>query len=268
MREFIKKYEIWIFLVLGPILNVFFVEARIQGFMPSYIYNTGRFCVLLLLLICLLSFTRGIKGIKNLFKPMCNWKVHPKWYLLSLIFPSTIAIVTLVLKAFYHEVEYSSFIDIRFSTFRGYIALFVWAFIGEVVWVSYSIGELSKITKPFYAGQIVAVFWGLWFIPIILLGEGIFPDIPIGPAFMFRFGAAGMCAFIYTRTKSGICVLMLQYAVNLTLVSLPITPGNGGATTYTAFGIIYFLTMLGLWGLDYLIKKNKNKESIQNNYIS
>ncbi|MCO4821677.1 MAG: hypothetical protein KC469_06385 [Flavobacteriaceae bacterium] len=259
MREFIKKYEIWIFLVLCPIVNVFFVQARIDGHVSSSVYNTGRFCILLFILICLIKYTRGNRGIIDLFRPMLNWKVHPKWFLLCLVFPTSIALITLLLKAFYNEVEYSTFIDFRSSTFRGYIAQFVWAFLGEVVWVSYCIRELSKIIKPFYAGQIIAVFWTLWFIPIILLGEGILPEIPIIPAYVFMMGIAGMCAFIYMHTKSGICVLILQSMVNLTLTSFPISPTNGGADTYTVFGIIYFLTMLGLWSIDYLIKKNKKK---------
>ncbi|MFD1015389.1 hypothetical protein [Winogradskyella rapida] len=190
---------------------------------------------------------------------MLTWKVPPKWYLLSLIFPSTIALITLVLKSVYYDVEVDTFITIKITTLRAYIAFFVWAFLGEVVWVSYCIRELSKNIKPFYAGQIVAVFWALWFIPVILLGEGILPEIPIVSAFIFMFGVAGMCAFIYSHTKSGLCVLLLQSMVNLTLVSFPISPTNGGAPTYTTFGIIYFLTMLGLWGGDYLIKHKKKK---------
>lgn len=260
MSEFIKKNEIWVFLVLGPLLNVLFVYARIQGYMPSYIYNTGRFCVLLLLLIIILKFTRGNQGIKNLFKPMSKWKVHPKWYFLSLIFAVTIAIATLLLKSFYYGIDYSSFIDFNSTTFRGYIALILWAFLGEVVWVSYCIRELSKITKPFYAGQIVAFFWTLWFIPIILLGEGVFPNIPVLSLLIYMMGTAGMCAYIYEQTKSGICVLILQYMLNLTLASLPITPTNGGATTFTAFAIIYFLTMLSFTYFMNPIKEFKFKK--------
>ena len=246
MREFIKKYEIWVFLILGPIHNVFFVYSRLQGYIPKVIYNTGRFCVLLLLLIIILKYTKGNEGIKNLFKPMRNWKVHPKWYFLSLIFAVTVAIVTLLLKGFYYELEFSTFLQFRFTTLRGFVALFLWAFLGEVVWVSYCIRELSKITKPFYAGQIVAFFWTLWFIPIALLGEGVFPDMPIMSLLIFMMGAAGMCAFVYGQTKSGICVFILQYMVNLTLSSLPITPTNGGASTFTAFAVLYFVTMLAV----------------------
>ncbi|MBU2928306.1 hypothetical protein [Winogradskyella psychrotolerans] len=194
---------------------------------------------------------------------MLNWRVHPKWYLLVLVFPTTIGVITLLLKAFYNDVEYSTFLNVNITTFRGYVANLVWAFLGEVVWVSYCIRELSKIVKPFYASQIIAVFWTLWFIPIILLGEGIFPEIPILPALIFFMGIAGMCAFIYKHTKSGLCVLLLQCMVNYTAISLPLMPTYGGAPTYTAFATIYFLTMLAFWITEYLLTMNKNKKLIQ-----
>ncbi|WP_179335211.1 CPBP family glutamic-type intramembrane protease [Winogradskyella costae] len=268
MREFIKKYEIWVYLVLAPISGVIFVKARVHDLISASVYANGRFVMLLLLLMSILIYTKGTKGIINLFKPMLNWKVHPKWYFLALLFPTTIAVIALLLKSFYYSVDFTAVFSFESYIFKAYLRLLVWSFLGEVVWVSYSIGELSKKTKPFYAGQIVAVFWGLWFVPVILFGEGIFPDIPLVSSFIFRFGSAGLCALIYSRTKSGICVLILQSAVNFTLISFPIIPTRGGAPTYTAFAVIYFVIMLGLWGLDYLIKKKNNKESITSELVT
>ncbi|WP_225035702.1 type II CAAX prenyl endopeptidase Rce1 family protein [Winogradskyella sp. SM1960] len=267
LKAFVKKYEIWIFLVLGPLSNIIFVQARIHDLMSRSMYNTGRFCLLLFILICIIKYTRGNEGIRDLFKPMLKWKVHPKWFFLCLIFPTTIATITLLLKALYYDVEYSTFFTLITTTVRGYIANFVWAFLGEVVWVSYCIRQLSKIVKPLYASQIIAVFWTLWFIPILILGEGTFPEIPILPAFLFFMGLSGMCAFVYKHTKSGLCVLLLQTMVNYTAVSLPIMPTTGGAPTYITFAVIYFLVMLGLWGLEFLITTSKKKELIQSGWF-
>lgn len=262
MREFVKKYEVWTFLILGPIINLFFVYGRVIDVVPSYIYNTGRFCVLLLLLIIIIKFTRrDIQAILDLFKPMTKWRVHPKWILLSLVFALSMGVITLLLKGVYNGIEditgYFQFIK---TTTRGYFALLIWAFLGEVVWVSYSIRELLKRTTPFFAGQIVGVFWTLWFIPIAILGQGIFPQIPILSLFIFVMAIAGMCSFVYSQTKSGICVLLLQYMLNLTLASLPITPTTGGEDTFTAFAIIYYLTMLSFMYFSNSIKKPKLKE--------
>lgn len=244
MKEFLKKYEIWVFLVISPIINIFFVKARVNGLMSSTIYNTGRFIILLILLVILLKITRGNKGIIGLFTPMTKWKVPTKWFALSFLFALTVATTTLFLKSLYLDVEFSSVFNFNSTSLRGYIALLVWAFLGEVVWVSYCIRELSKKIKPFYAGLIVAIFWALWFIPIAQLGEGIFPKIPVPSLFICIIGIAGMCTFIYKNTKSGLCVLLLQYMLNISTASLPVTPTNGGAGTYTTFAIIYVIFML------------------------
>ncbi|MFD2917697.1 hypothetical protein [Psychroserpens luteus] len=246
MKGFIKKNEIWVFLALGPIINAFFVYARYRGLVPQPLYNTGRFCVLLLFLICLVLYTRGVKGVIDIFRPMLNWKVSPKWYLFSFVFAFTVGLFTLSLKGICSGNEYTTFLKPDFTVFglRSVLALFVWAFLGEVVWVSYCIRELSKITKPFYASQIVGLVWTLWWIPIILLGEGVLPGIPIVSLGIFMLGIAGMCTVVYGNSKSGICVLILQFMVNITLNALSLSPSTGGVPTFTGYAIVYFLTML------------------------
>lgn len=247
MGDFIRKNEIWVFLTLGPIVSVFFVYARVQGLFPRFVYTNGRFCILLLVLIILVKYTRGIQGVKDIFKPMLNWKVHPKWYLFSLLFAFVIGGLTLFLKGIYTAGDYSLFLKTNFGvlTFRGIVALLVWAFLGEVVWVSYCIRELSKRVKPFYASQIVGFVWTLWWIPVVIHGEGVLPGIPIVSLGIFMLGIAGMCTIVYGHSKSGLCVLLLQFALNISLNAWSVSPSTGGIPTFTAFSIIYFLAMLG-----------------------
>lgn len=257
MKEFLKKYEIWVFLVIGPIINAFFVYARYKELIPQFLYNTGRFTVLLIVLICLVIYTRGIAGVKDIFRPMFNWRVSPKWYIFSFFFAFSIGVITLVLKGIYTGAELNRYLipNIEFLKLRSVVALFVWAFLGEVVWVSYCIRELTKITKPFYASQIVGFVWTLWWIPIIILGIGVLPGIPIISLGIFMLGIAGMCTIVYGYSKSGLCVLMLQFMVNISLNLLSISPSTGGVTTFTTFSIIYFLTMLGFMYFMNPIKK-------------
>ena len=263
MSEFIKKYEIWVFLVIGPIINALFVYARIQNIIPRFLYIHGRFCVLLLVLLAIVKFTRGNEGIKEIFRPMLKWKVNPKWYLFSLLFAMSVGTITLFLKGLYFEGEYFSFLKFDFAaqTLKGSLVLLIWAFLGEVVWVSYCIRELSKITKPFYASLLVGIFWTIWWIPIIYHGEGILPGIPIGPLSIFMMGIAGMCAVVYGRVKSGVVVLVMQFMLNMTLNILSVSPTKGGVSTFTAFAITYFLTMLGFMYFMNPSKRSKSSSS-------
>lgn len=261
MKELIKKYEIWVFLVLGPVINTLFVYSRIEGFVPRFLYIHGRFCVLLLFLIGLVKFTKGNEAIKDLFRPMLKWKVNLKWYLFALLFASTIATFTIFLKSSFNGSENASLLklDIDGINFRTCAVLLAWAFLGEVVWISYCLRELSKITKPLYASLLVGLFWTLWWIPIILHGEGILPGIPILPLSIFLMGIAGMCAVIYGKVKSGTVILLMQFMVNMTLNTFSVSPTKGGVPTFTMFAAIYFLTMLGFM---YFMNPSKKNYSI------
>jgi hypothetical protein len=152
--------------------------------------------------------------------------------------------LTLSFNSLYHgDVSFLSF-KLNIPTFKFSLFLLSWAFLGEVVWISYAVRELSKITKPFYASQIIGVVWTLWWLPSVYINVGVIEDLPIWPLFLNMMGAAGMCAIVYGKTKSGLCVLVIQYMLNMSLILLPISPGAGGST-YTIYAVTYFLTMLG-----------------------
>jgi len=245
MKEFILKHEIWVFLVLGPLFNLFFVQARAKGLMPLFVYNHGRFCILLLFLVILVLYTRGKKGIKDIFKPMQNWRVHPKWYIFAVSFAFSMGIITQIVRGMIDGLPLAESVHIKFNvTFRGVIVLLIWAFLGEVVWVSYCIRKLSSMINPFFASQIVGISWTLWFIPIVLRGEGVLPGIPIFPLLIFMLGIAGMCTVIYGNSRSGVCVLVLQFMVNISLNILSLSPTRGGIPTFITYTVVYFTVML------------------------
>lgn len=246
MIAFIKKYEIWVFLILAPVLNTVMTYASSKGLIGYFTYTNGRFYALMFLLLFIVMLTKGIQGVLDLFRPMLKWKIHPKWYLFSLLFAFTIGIFTLLLNAFYEGniADVFSF-KLNVPTFKFSVFLLSWAFLGEVVWISYAVRELSKITKPFYASQIIGIVWTLWWLPSVYINVGVIEHLPVWPLFLNMMGAAGMCAIVYGKTKSGLCVLLIQYMLNMSLILLPISPVGGGSSTYTMYAVIYFLTMLG-----------------------
>ena len=107
-------------------------------------------------------------------------------------------------------------------------------------------GTISEFT-PFIGNQIVAIVWTLWWMPMVLLNLGVFPNLPPLALFLAMLGVAAMCSFIYSHTKSGIVVLILQMMVNSTALIFPVIPSTGGIPTYFVFSIVYFLCVLALY---------------------
>ncbi|GAA4976832.1 hypothetical protein [Algibacter aquimarinus] len=245
MIDFIKKYEVWIFLILAPISNTIFVYLRILELIPGRVYMYGRFLILLFLLIVIVKITKGNVGLKNIFKPMKKWHIPFKWYFFALIFAPSVACLTLFLKANYLG-DFSIF-KMNVSLINNFDFMFniiLWAFVGEVVWVSYAVRELSKVMNILFASQIVGLTWGFWWAPIVWLNFGVIPDLPLWPMIINMMGAAGMCAYIYVQTKSGICVWLLQCMLNTSIVLFQVAPTTGGILTYKVFSILYFTVML------------------------
>lgn len=259
---FIKKYEIYLFLIFAPIINGLFVYGVKSDIIPGRIYLHGRFFLLLFLLMFMVWFTKGREGLRNIFKPMLKWNVPFKWYLLSLFFASIIACLTLLIKALYLGGDYSVFLisTSHVSDPKFMFNLILWAFVGEVVWVSYAVRELSKSMNVFFASQIVGIVWAFWWAPIVWLNVGVIQDLPLWPLIISMMAVAGMCAVMYGQTKSGICVWVLQTMLNTTLVIFYITPSSGGIPTYVLFSILYFLAMLAFM---YFLNINNKFKSLK-----
>jgi len=245
LYSFIRKYEIWVFLFFAPISNAVFVYGIKLHLIPGRLYIYGRFFLLLFLLMAMVKFSRGNSGLKELFKPMFNWKIPLRWYVFALCFAPSVACLTLYLRSLYLGIDFTDF-TLNFAIFCDFFFTFnliLFALVGEVVWVSFAVRQLSKIMNPFFASQIVGAVWTLWWIPIVIMNDGVIEDLPIVALMINMMGAAGMCAFIYGKTKSGICVWVLQIMLNSSCLIFPVSP-RSDVTTYWAFSIVYFLVML------------------------
>ena len=247
LLRFIRAYEIWIFLFFAPITSAVFVIGVKLHVIPGRLYMHGRFFLLLLLLIGLIKLTRGNSGIKELFKPMMIWKVPLRWYAFAFFFASSIACLALFLRALYLGGDFSIFI-LNFSYFTDInfvLNLVFFAFIGEVVWVSFAVRQLTKTMNPLFASLIVGLVWALWWTPIAIYNVGVIENLPIPALVINMMGAAGVCAIVYLNTKSGLCVWILQSMLNSSCLLFPVSPG-AGIPIYWTFCIVYFLAMLSL----------------------
>ena len=55
--NFLKKYEIWVFLTLAPLLNFVITYAKSKGIIEFFPYTNGRFYALFFLLVFIVKIT-------------------------------------------------------------------------------------------------------------------------------------------------------------------------------------------------------------------
>ena len=88
MIPFLRKHEIWIFLLLLVVVNAIFVTSVVEGILPVGVYSHGRFLLLASVLFGLVFLVRRKEGLIDLLKPMIEWRRSPR---ASLTWPSAAA---------------------------------------------------------------------------------------------------------------------------------------------------------------------------------
>lgn len=246
-----RDKESWTFLLLIVPSNAAFIYLASVEIIPLGLYNLGRFALLGALLVIVAWSYRRWTGLWSLVQPLSIHRARLGWLLLALALPPGIALLTLGAKGLLLGTglsEIDATLDIVTSRSLWPILLFA-SFVGEIVWVSYAIGRLSKNASVLVASWIVGLFWSLWWVPMVMLGEGVIAGVTIIGAFISMFGAATMQGFVYGNTRSGLVALTLQLSFNSSLLIFPISPQFGGQSMFLIYCAVYFLTALLLFVL-------------------
>lgn len=251
MRQKLREHEVWVFLCLIVLAQLAFVGLVAQGFLPESIYRMGRFYLLAGVLLAVIAAARGPKGWLEAARPLLNWRVDWRWYGLALLWAPGLAVIFLLGKSVLmgNGLTLPDLDWDRMSRLGVVRSVFIASFIGEIVWVSYAISQLSSKYSPFLASQIVGFFWALWWLPMGIFNVGIVQNVPTYAIFISIMAVAANCCFFYTMSRSALCVFIMQFLFNASLLVFPIIPNNGGAATYTAFSIVYWLVAFLMFNL-------------------
>lgn len=248
MADVWKKREVWIFLCLIVVVNSLFIIGINSGLLPLRLYNLGRFLLLGFTLASVVFVIRRFAGLFDLVRSLSVWRVNPLWYVLALLWAPLVATLFLAAKSLLTGED--AFEALTFGLVQRLPIMrtvLIASFIGEIVWVAYSINTLAKRFGMLAGSLIVGGFWTLWWVPMALFGKGIVPELPLLPLLVSMLGVATMCGFVYLTSRSGPVVLLLQIMVNTTFLIFPVVPTSGGEMTYLAFSATYLLASLALF---------------------
>lgn len=249
MGGFLRRNEVWVFFCGIVLVNAVFVTSIAYQLLPDSLYQLGRFLLLGGVLVTIVFLSRGTAGIYDMLRPMLRFRVALPWYLLAILWGAANAVLVLVLKGLVSGNGLAEVtLNFRQITRPSVAAIvFVGSFIGEIVWISYAVRQLSGRFTTYVSCLIVGAFWTAWWVPQVIYNVGVIEDLPIVWLLINQMGVAAMCGFFYMHTKSGVVVLAMQFAFNSCLLVFPIQPATGGVPTYASFAVTYFLTALAMY---------------------
>lgn len=188
----------------------------------------------------------GRAGLRTLFGSYCKWKAPARFYAMALswkfvYFYAGIVVLTVLGIGEWHGWVVPGFFDgdhaqlMNLLRNMGFIVGI--AFVEETAWMKYSVTRLQAKYSALASCSIVGVCWGFWYLPMLLVGEGV-PDGFIAPVFMASmFALTILLGWMFNMTRSGPILMLAQIVSNCAFFIVPAFVGHGGVdpTNINAF---------------------------------
>ena len=241
-----KQAAVW-FLVLCLGSQYLLIAGVYLEWIPRKIYTFRIFGPLVAAVIASYSYA-GKAGVREIFASLFTWRCHWRWYVFCFVWLTLFSFALLVLENlvmgrgfapipldFSNVSPFSadpSVAHVSRSILRGSIFI---AFVEEIAWVSCFMMLLHRYFTPLVASIITSVFWCSWWVPAILLGDGVIAGLPIPVLYVHYVGLAATCLWVYHFTKSAILVIAMQFITNMVSLIIPVLPDSGGMGTYLVY---------------------------------
>lgn len=239
--------------VVGHYLSVLPEGARIHDSEEAHMVFRFRAFGPLLFAVLLTAWLEGREGLKNLFGAFLNWRVHPKWYVLAF---SWKFLFTYVGIAVVFALGISGWPGWGAGTgpeglghaLEGMVSNLPFiigiAFVEETAWMKFCVTRMQQRYGALVSSALVGVAWGLWYLPMLLIREGV----PDGyPWHMFLLSMIALTIFLswtYNMTRSGVILLIMQIVSNCAFFIIPVLPAwfHGDAIYINAFVTVNIIT--------------------------
>lgn len=205
----------------------------------------------------LTAWFEGKTGLRNLFGAFLNWRVGPQWYALAFGW-----------KFLFTYVGISVIWLLGIKGWPGWFAgdgpdglvkhlgqllqnmpfIIGIAFVEETAWMKYCVTRMQERFSAFRSCLLVGIGWGLWYLPMLLVGEGV-PDGYPWPVFLLSMVCLTiLLGWTYNMTHSGTVLLIMQIVSNCAFFIIPVLPDwhAGDATYVTGFVAANFVSAVTL----------------------
>lgn len=180
----------------------------------------------------------GEDAIRNLVRPLGQWRVHPVWFLVALLLPG--AVLTLAMSVYIAAGGEGALLYLPDGS-RMLAAVLI-AIGEEIGWRGFALPRLQARHGPVRASLVLGVLWALWHIPM-LAGVGV--GVSAIPALLLYF-VSGTFVFtwLYNRSHGSLLLMVLLHVgahLNNSHLALP---SNAAPVLVHAVGLTVLVAIL------------------------
>lgn len=232
MRTFVTRNPVFTFVVLTWILQwgligvvMLITPAGLHVTEDETAHMVFRLRLIGPLLVCLAVtyYLEGGKGVGKLFAAYTRWKVPGRWYMLAFTWKFINAYLAI------------GFVFLIYGTFPGYYVDRFWegwainlpaiiyiALMEETSWMKFGVTRLQMRYNALTSALIIGFCWGMWYLPMLIINEGVPPGYPVAVFMGCMLGLGIMLTWAYNMTRSGLVLLVMQIISNTAFFVTPV----------------------------------------------
>lgn len=245
MKSFVSRYPVLTLavIVLGIQLAIVLMT---RSLMPEgkrlhdapVAHMVFRFRVFwpLVFAVLLTYYLEGKAGLHKLFGAYKVWRVPGKWYAFSLSWKFLFCYLGWAIADIAGILPWPGAAQPMFTEgpngermhiinlLCGMPFIIGIALVEETTWMKYCATRLQDKYTAFTSCFITGILWGLWYLPMLLLGEGVPDGIPWYMFLLSMIGLALLLGWVYNMTHSGLILLFMQLVSNIAFYIMPALP--------------------------------------------
>jgi membrane protease YdiL (CAAX protease family) len=171
--------------------------------------------------IVLVGRRHGRAGVRNLLRRLRIWRVGPRWWVAVTVLP-TLAVAAIGLSLLVG----GEAPDVTVTVPGAVLLLAFFIFPGsaggeEVGWRGLALPHLQAHQSALRASVVLGVAWGVWHLPLYLIGADIRPPSLFAPWVVITVATSIILTWLYNGTRGSLLIVVLAHATaNLALTIL------------------------------------------------
>jgi membrane protease YdiL (CAAX protease family) len=186
----------------------------------------------------------GGPGLQLLWKQLTHFRVHWKWYAISLITPPLLMLLSLWIHTLLggSGLAYNDPAEI-YRVIPVFLLVLFFSVLGEEIgWRGFALPWLQKRYNALTSSLILGVIWAIWHLPLFWLPGDFHQQLPLLWFLLQTMSITILYTWIYNATQGSLWMILLLHAASNTAFGvLPILPEAASGSLRPAWILVALL---------------------------
>lgn len=242
LRGFVSRYPVLTLctLVLGVQLGIvlmtaYFIPTGMRMHDVPKAHAIFRFRVFgpLFFAIALTWYLEGTAGLKHLFSAYTIWRVPARFYAFATTWKFLFCFLAWAIADLLGILPWPGAIipnmiggdwSQLWLLISGIPFILGIALVEETTWMKFCVTRLQQRYSALTSCLLTGIAWGLWYLPMLLMGEGVPDGVPWYMFLLSMVGLTVLLGWAYNMTHSGLLLLVMQVVSNVAFFTVPALP--------------------------------------------